>query len=331
MEYKEYIKQIGAKNVKPFLILSGSEEYVKKTVIERLKKTFVDESMLEFDMNVFDNQTVDFDALYSAVSSPAMFSERRLVAVSVKPENQIFKDERMEGLAKGLADDVLLVLNVEGKTDKRLALTKKLEALADCVCIDELEHNDVIKWIIQHVKAAGKEISPADAEYLFTFVGNDLFQLRSEIGKLVDCTDENKVTRKNIEDMIAHTPEHGVFTLVDAVAARKTPEAIKQTKLLLDDGSEAFQLLALLERQYQLLFRYLSMVKNGEQQKAIMETLAIKPFLYDKLKKQSAGYTVESCKQALQMCLELDFNVKSGKADAEKGFELLIVKLCSKK
>ncbi len=329
MEYKDYIKLITQKTIKPICVMYGEEQYVKDSVIERLKKAFVDPFMLEFDMNVFDIPSATYDNVLFAVNSPAMISERRLILISQKPESALIKDEKFVSLCESLDDSVLLVINIDGKPDKRLNTIKKLEAASDFVSFEALEKTDIIKWIVQHFKANGKRITPGDAEYLVSLAGEDLFALQSEIGKLSDCHEEEAVTRKDIEEMVAHTPEHGVFALVDAVAAKKTAEAVKQTGLLLSDGTGAFQLLALVERQYQLILQYINYINNGVPQKDIMQKLALKPFVHDKIRRQASGYTLDTCKLALQKCLELDYAVKSGKADAETEFELLVIKLCN--
>ena len=330
MEYREYIKIIGSNAIKPVCILYGDEKYVKDSVIQRLKKAYVDPTMLEFDMNVFDSQAATYDNILPAVDSPAMASERRLVLISIKPENPLLKDERFAELCSRLANDVLVVINIDGKPDRRLTVYKKIESVADSVSFEQLERSDVIKWVQQKFKENGKKISQADIEYLISLSGEDLFQLQSEIGKLSDFTDESVVTREDIDAMVAHTPEHGVFSLVDAVAAKKTSDAVKQCKLLMDDGSEAFQLLALVERQYQLILRYLYYAQNSISQKEIMDKLSLKPFVFDKVKRQASNYSLEACKTALQKCLDLDYAVKTGRADPETEFELLIIKLCGK-
>ncbi len=331
MEYKEYIKLIKEDKIKPVCIMTGDEEYVKASVIEKLKKAYLDETMIEFDMSIFDNLSANYDNLMVSLSSPAMASKRKIVIVTVKPENSIFKDERLIKLTESLSNDILFIMDIDGKIDKRLTVVKKIEPLCDIVSFEVLERGDLIKWILQKCKAGGKKISNADAEYMLSLVGEDLYRLECEIAKLIDYNEEENITRQDIDNMIAHTPEHGVFLLVDAVAAKKTSDAVKQCRLLLNEGTEAFQLLALLERQYQLLLRYLSCVNKMMPQKDIMDTLALKSFVYDKLKRQAAGYTMESCKNALQKCLELDFAVKNGKADSKTGFEMLIVGLSMKK
>lgn len=328
MDYKEYIKLIGNDNIKPVCILYGDEEYVKESVIERLKKSYIDPSMTEFDMNIFDAQSATYDNIIPAANSPAMASKRRIILVCIKPESALLKDEHFAELCCNVGDDILLIIDVDGKPDRRSAVFKKIESAADSVSFEQLDKTDIIKWITLKFKENGKKIARSDAEYLVLLSGEELFQLQSEIGKLVDCTDEDTITRSDIDMMVAHTPEHGVFSLVDAVAAKKPAEAAKQCRLLINDGSDEFGLLALVERQYQLILRYIYYTQNGVSQKEIMEKLSLKPFIYDKIKRQAANYTLDACKTALQKCLDLDYAVKTGKADIKTDFGLLIIKLC---
>lgn len=327
MDYKDYIKLIGTSEVKSVCLLSGDEEYVKNSIIEKLKNAYVDPSMLDFDLSVFDDQTSNYDALLPFVSSPAFISERKLAILYVKPDNAIFKDERFVTLCENADNSVLIVINVSGKADKRLGGVKKIESVADCIVLDKLDKNDIIKWIVRTFKENGKKIAPSDAQYIISVSGEELYFLQNEIAKIANSTDEDTVTREDIDLMTVHTPEHGVFLLVDAVAAKKTKDAVKQCTLLLDEGAEPFQLLALVERQLQLIMRYISMSESGEPQKNIMEKLALKPFIFDKIKKQASNFTLDACKKALTMCIDLDNMIKSGKCDARIGFEVLIAKL----
>lgn len=327
MDYKDYIKLIGTSDIKPVCMLSGDEEYVKNSVIERLKKAYVDESMLDFDLGVFEDQSVTYDNIIPFLSAPAFISERKLAIIKLKPDNAIFKDERFATLCEEADESVLIAICISGSADKRLSLVKRLEAVSDVVSFDKLEKNDIIKWVVKTFKENGKKITPTDAQYLISLAGEELYSLQNEIGKVANSTEEDTITHDDIEGMVAHTPEHGVFLLVDAVAAKNTKDAIRQCNLLLNDGSEPFQLLALVERQLQLIMRYIGMTASGVQQKDIAQKLALKPFMYEKVRKQSQNFTLDGCKSALSMCLDLDSAIKSGKMDAKTGFELLIVRL----
>lgn len=331
MDYRDYIKLIGTGEPKAVCLLSGDEEYVKNSIIERLKNAYVDPSMLDFDLSIFDDQSSNYDALLPFISSPAFVSERKLAILYVRPDNAVLKDDRFIRLCEEADKSVLIVINVLGKADKRLGGVKKIESVADCIVLDRLEKNDIVKWIVRTFKENGKKIAPSDAQYIMTVSGEDLYYLQNEIAKIANSTDEDTVTREDIDLMTVHTPEHGVFLLVDAVATKKTKDAVKQCSLLLDEGAEPFQLLALVERQLQLIMRYISMNESGEPQKNIMEKLALKPFIFDKIKKQASNFTLEACKRALTMCLDLDNTIKSGKCDARIGFEVLIAKLSGAK
>lgn len=327
MEYKDYIKLIGTSNIKSVCLLVGDEEYVKNSVVDRLKKMYIDQSMLDFDLSVFDNQTASYDEILPFVSSPAFVSERKLVILNVKSDNPIFKDERFVKLCENVDSSVMIVINVLGKADRRLAGVKKIEAVADNVSFDKLDSADIIKWIVRTFKENGKKITPSDAQYIVSVSGEELYFLQNEICKIANSTDEEVITRNDIDKMTVHTPEHGVFLLVDAVAAKRTKEAVLQCKLLLNDGAEPFQLLALVERQLQLIMRYISMYTIGVSQREIMDRLALKPFIFDKIKKQASNFSLDDCKNALTMCLDLDNSIKTGKCDAQTGFEVLIARL----
>ncbi len=331
MEYKDYIKLIGTPNIKSVCMLTGEEEYVKNSVIERLKTAYVDSSMIDFDFSVFDGVTANYDSVLPFVSAPPFVSERKLALVNVKPDAELFKDDKFISLCETADETMLIVINVAGKADKRLNGVKKLEAVSDVVPLDKLERADIVKWIVREFKDNGKKAGASEAEYLISLAGEELYSLQNEIGKIANSVDGDVITRADIEAMVAHTPEHGVFLLVDAVAAKKPKDAIKQCNLLMNDGTEAFQLLALVERQLQLIMRYIGFTDNSTPQREIMESLALKPFMYDKLRKQAVNFTLDSCKKALVMCLDLDRAIKSGKADQRTGFELLVVRLCGVK
>lgn len=44
---------------------------------------------------------------------------------------------------------------------------------------------------------------------------------------------------------------------------------------------------------------------------------------------QSRGFTKEQLLRGLNLCLELDYGIKSGKIKDRLGIELLVIKMCS--
>lgn len=330
MNYKEYLKLIGQKTVKPLCIMTGEEEYVKGSVLKKLKEAFLEESMADFDYCQLNDDNASFEAVATAVSTPALSSPRKMVQVNVKPTHTLLREERFLSLCQSLTDQELLILKVSGSLDGRNSQIKKLEALGDVVYFEKIEKTDIVKWTVARCKTYGKVISIPDAEYLIFLAGEDVCTLGNEIAKIVDYSDETQITRQAIDKLVTHTPEHGVFQLVDAVAAKDGAKALRQCELLFSDGVEELQMLALIVRQMQLILRYLSFTKQGMQQKMIMEQMKLKPFVFNKVKQQAGAFTLEGCKEAMTQCLDLDYRIKSGAIGGRTGMELLLTELCKK-
>jgi DNA polymerase III delta subunit len=99
---------------------------------------------------------------------------------------------------------------------------------------------------------AAKSISASSAS------GGDLNTLTSEIDKLVTYVGQNEnITIRDAESLIAIAPEENIFKLLDAVTARDLKSAVRNTEILLDSGEKpdgiVARTLVMLQRQFRIL------------------------------------------------------------------------------
>jgi len=97
-------------------------------------------------------------------------------------------------------------------------------------------------WARDRAKQAGGVLDPRAADALCAFVGDDLYQLHSEIQKLVAYTDgQRPITVEDIQLLTPHARHASIFDMVDALGRRDGRTAIRIYHELLDAGDHRWR------------------------------------------------------------------------------------------
>lgn len=84
--------------------------------------------------------------------------------------------------------------------------------------------------------------------------------------------------------------------------------------------------LSLITRQFRLILETLLLSEGGFGNEQIAAKLELREFAVKEYQRQSKRFSAENWKQAVRDCLQVDLDIKSGKAAEETAVELLIVR-----
>jgi DNA polymerase III delta subunit len=111
----------------------------------------------------------------------------------------------------------------KGKPLPRSTITKIAQIL-DFAAQDKAK---LAKWIKKHYADLGKQVSPADAEYLSYITGGYMATLHGEIEKTAAYADGETVTRADIDAVVIPELDAVAYKLTDALARRDFPTATR--------------------------------------------------------------------------------------------------------
>jgi len=252
----------------PVYVISGEDSFQRMGLTTQLVDKLVPVEQRQLGLTTVDGSQVSARQVAGELESSGFrFDDdpRRVVLVRRCPYFQAGDGDDHEPLRKrleaGLLDDTVVIFEVEGKVDKRLALSKTVLSLARAVEFPALaEGFEVEQFIKARLAEADVTMERRAFGELTARCGQDARRLTNELDKLICAIDgRGEIRVDDVRSMVAPTAELSVFDLVDAVAERKPREAVSQLEALLDQQAQPFMILAMLSRQMRLLIqaRYL--------------------------------------------------------------------------
>lgn len=334
MNHTAFFKALKEKNIATCYLFEGAEEYIKETALKQLEKLLLPPGMEQLNCAELDNPGAD-EIIAAAETLPFM-ADRRLVIVrnlalltQGKGKDEATETERLAQYLPTMAPSACLVFYVRGKADGRKKLYNTLKKEATLVAFDTLSDEELHRWIMQTIGNMGKTISPALAAELSFTVGSDGTLLRGEMEKLcAHAGDRQEINKEDIAAVASRSVECTVFDMVDALVAGNSHQAFLLLAQLLRTGGDRIGSLAMVLRQYRILFHLKTMREARVPNQEIRSRLGIKPFAVDRADRQARAYTTAQLEEAVALCLDTDFGIKSGKLPQEGAVEAAMLRLC---
>lgn len=189
---------------------------------------------------------------------------------------------------------------------------------------------DLARWLQAEAAEMGKRLAPAAAALIVERCPPDRILLRNELSKVAAYAGGRPmIEREDVLALIGKTREERVFDLVDAVAARSPARALALARDLLGQGEPALGILALLARQYRLVWQAKALAGAGGKPEEVARKLQVRPFQVEKALRQGRQLSDRDLGRAFAALLETDMAIKSGALTPDLALELLCVKLGS--
>ena len=340
MNHTEFFKTVKIGNIGTLYLMEGTEEYIKQTALEQLRKALLPAGLEALNETVLENPQLQ--VLQSAAETLPFMADKRLVLVRdfslLKPSRKneesgdaAADDDQTSAFCEYLANlppTTCLVFYEKGKADARRKAYTAIKKNGAIALFDPLENEELYRWIIQSMKALGKEISLSTASNLAFTVGKDAALLKGEMEKLAAHTGErNQVTEDDIQLLATRSLEASVFDMVDALVEMKTAKAFGLFENMLRTGGSRFAILAMILRQYRILFHYKTLRESNASAADMKSRLGIPPFAVDRAARQASAYTKKQLESAMALCVDTEYSVKSGRIAEEGSVERVMLLL----
>jgi DNA polymerase-3 subunit delta len=310
-----------------FYIFHGDDTHsLKRTVVEFTSK-LGEPSMLDLNTTRFDER-VTFAELRQACDAIPFLSARRLVMVEDALSNAGWAvvDDLVDYLPH--LPDTTLLFFLESQTlrqNHRLLTFAQKQENGYVKSFVRPEGRALEHWIRQQVTGAGGQIAPRAVHALAINVGNDLSILSNEIEKLLlYAGSEGTIDVDAVTLLCPYVAEASIFDLVDALGSRNGRTAASLLHQKLGEGTDPFYLFAMIVRQFRLLIQIKELAEEGQRPPAIAKSLKLHSFVVGKLYQQSNAFTLEQLERVYEHLLQVDVDVKTGRADMVTSLDLLV-------
>ena len=336
MDYRKLFKETNQGKWQGVYLFFGEEQYIKQQALNKAIEAMVDPSLRDLNYDQIDGSQLDLDTIINACETLPFMAEKRLVVLkdlsilNGKPDGDIDEDRFLEYIKK-MSDTTCLILYCRNGIDKRKKIYKYINKAGKAIEFNHLTGRELYTWINQTVENRGKKISFKAIGYLIERVGNSLEDISNELEKLISYVGKNEeIDIQAIDQVVIPTLEQSIFQLVDAIGEKKTDKALMVLGNLINEGGQAAPpILSMIARQFRLILQCKEYRDKGYNPDTIASMLKQPSFVVRKCLSQARNFTMEQLRKGTELCLEVDYHIKTGRVQDTMGLELIIIKMCN--
>ena len=300
-----------ADELQPAYLIGGSDRPKVDRAVARLRSRF-DADAVE----LHDATTASGEDAVAACNAMGLFgSGNRLVLFEGV---EAWKAPDAKAIAAYLASPApgttLALVAAELRKDAPLA---KAVAGRGTLLIWDVAASAVPKWVAEQFTVHGTSAEPEACRLLADLVGDDLYELASEIDKLVTWAGGQAITADDVEALVAPRAGSPPWDLTDAWGARDVGGVLRATERMLDRTGDPVsktipRLLGSLTKHVRNARAIRRLDDEGVTSQEAASRLGLKPYPAQKLYAQVRNFSGPELDDALIRLAELDHALKGG-------------------
>lgn len=317
--------------------LHGEDVFRSKEKLNELKERFIKNNsssgLFIFD---FSDKSITESSFLESFKSSGLFSTKKLVIAmdflkSVPLENQKNLLETLKDRPEIEKDsDLTLVFQEQGKPKKTTSFYKYLAKKAKQQEFFSLDARGTEKWANEYITAHFPDIRfESKALSMLTFyVGNDLFLLKNELGKICTFKTKGSVSGEDVDLLVKSHFESTVFQTIEALLGQDKKMTLKLLHQQLQKGEDPFYLLSMYAYQIRTLLKISAAFENGNTQpQYIAKETGLHPFVVQKAMSQIRKHSLEYLKKIHKQLEIIDIAAKTGKDSIPSALDKFIAGL----
>lgn len=302
-------------------LLYGEEAFLKNSYKKRLREAIVGDDTM--NLSVFEGKNPDVDELIRMADTMPFFADRRMVLVE---DSGLFKtaSDEMVAYLPSLPETTCLVF-VESEVDKRGRMYKKVKELGYAAELGRQNAAQLSRWAGGILSKEGKKITGRTMELFLHMAGDDMESIRTELEKLIGYTyGRDVITEEDVRQVCSTQAENRIFDMVAAIVNRQTKRAMELYEDLLTLKEPPMRILFLIARQFNQILQVKELMEKGLDKGAIASKLKLQPFVVGRTMPQAKRFTRAQLLSCVQICVDAEEAVKTGRLSDRLAVELLI-------
>ncbi len=306
-------------------LLFGEEEFLKNSYKNRIREAVTGGDTVNY--NYYEGKNIDVQEIIGLADTMPFFAEKRLILIE---DSGMFKGGSAgEAMAAYLPDapDTTCLLFVESEVDKRSKLYKAVKKLGYSAELGRQDFNQLAKWAAGILAKDGKKITGQTMEHFLAKTGDDMENILSELEKLVSYTlGRDVITDQDVEDVCTTQVTSKIFEMIAAISNRQTRKAMDLYEDLLTLKEPPMRILFLIARQFNQILQVKELSQKGMDKSAIASRMKLSPYVTGKVMLQARTFTKEQIFEYVNLCVDTEEAVKTGRLQDRLAVELLITK-----
>lgn len=332
--YVEISRELKTGGPQRLYLLYGQEDYLREAFLGELKALCLPDGGDDFSYHRLEGKDMDMRQLEEAVNALPFLSERTMTEVRGYELSRC-RDAEADALERIVSDipeycTLVFVQDTGYEPDQRQKAVKTLKQYGKLLNFSSQGQAPLVKWIARRFAALGKTVTPDACIALIYSSGELMNGLIPEIEKLAAGVRGDTVSAKDVERMALRRPEARIFDMTDCLAARDYDGAARILADLIAMGEEPIVTVAGIGTQMRRLYAARLAIDERLGPDFAKNLYKINySFILDKLMRSARGFTLEALAEAVRLCAETDYAMKSSSADDTELLCDLLIKLAA--
>ena len=301
-----------ADELKAAYLIAGSDRPKIGRAVERLRARFTADAV-----EILSAEEVSGADVVAACNALGLFADDgRLISVENVESWKAEDAKELAAYLKAPAPGTTLAL-VGAALKKDSPLAKAVSAGKGELLLWDVPQRALQKWVSEQFALHGTKAEPEACRALLELVGDDVYDLASEIDKIAIWSAGEVVTAADVERLVAARAETTNFALTDAWGAGDVAGVLHASEGLLERSGDPRsktipRVVAILTSHVSRIRRAQALEAEGVSSKDAAATLRQHPYYVGKLYAQARNYSPEALRAVTVRLAELDHAVKGG-------------------
>lgn len=248
--------------LKPVLIFSGPEEFLKERTVQKIVQKFVPaqdqpENFFRFDCSGKDASSPESQIFsFCFNSSPRIFWLQNFSSLNASSRKSFLKNVSQNGIP---ADTFIIIAVSDAKSASEISTSFKQQS--EKIDFWRPFENQLPAWVKKEAAELGGKIDNEAVELLLELAGSSLAILFQELQKLVIAAAGKTIKIQQVKASVRYLNQDGIFDFLNSFGQRKTKEALRSLEIMVNSGEAPQKIWFMLCRQlrdYRLLHDLIS-------------------------------------------------------------------------
>ena len=297
--------------------------------IQKEIKKIINEFNGDCDVLQYDLNTSSMNEVFIEIGMVPFFCSHKVVIVKncdfVGTAAANFDVDQFEKiLQQPLLDNVLIMTSEVEKCDTRKKLVKLINQTCRVKNFQQLDDKDKRSYIIDKCKELNVSINSSSINNLISRLPSDTSIIDHQLDKL-SCY-PYEIDDEVIDALILKPIDENVFLLSESILNGKFNKAYSIYKDMIALSNDPIYLIAVISSQFRFYYQVKVCMNQGMSEDKIASCLKAHPYRV-KLTSQIVRFVgVNKIMKVLDLCLECDSDIKTGKREKYLAFELFLIK-----
>lgn len=305
----------------PLYLLYGEERYFVDRLQALALEKVVAPDERDFNLDILYGRETEAAAALSACASFPMMAERRLVVI--RDFDEMEGNERFKAYAEQPNPTAVVILVAGDRVNRSKHPYRAIAEHGVAAEFKRLYDREMPRWLEKDVAERGLSIRPDAVRMLAEYVGTNLQQAATEIGKLVAFVgDRTTIEADDVVQASGQTREFNVFELQKSVSERRYPDAMRIAERLLQQASngrgEALMIVAVLTSFFSKLWVLTTCQARGLSEKAMTSKIGVPPYFLKEYLNSLRRFDQSALASAFSALVAADYELKGGSSRDER-------------